>query len=180
MPRTISDEEWNYLQAQDKAANFANSFLTNPKFAPRVKAIIKEAHPDLEIPGYDDQRAVQAMIEKDKQEREEEKRKEAQAKQDAEIQAKRSKTQKDYGFTEEAMVDLEKMMVERNIGDYEVAATYHASKNPKVSDATYDSTRWHHDRQDGFAEISKDPEGYARDQIMGAMLRDQRRMRDGG
>lgn len=180
MPRQVSDEEWAYLQAQDKAANFANSFLTNPKVSDRVKAIIKEVHPDLELPGYDDKRQLQAIIDKDRQEREEERRKAKEAEEDARIKSNRDRVQKEYGFTAEGMTDLEKFMVEKNVGDYDVAATYHASKNPKSSDASFDNTRWNHEKQDSFVEISKDPEGWARNEIFGAMQRDQKRLREGG
>ena len=87
--------------------------------------------------------------------------------------------QREFGFTEDGMKDLEKFMLDKNIGDYEVAATYHASKNPKQSEANYSDGLWNHAKQDGFAEVAKDPEGWARNELLGAMRRDQERTRGG-
>jgi hypothetical protein len=60
------------------------------------------------------------------------------------------------------------MMVERNIGDYDAAAHFFAAKNPQVSEPTYDSTRWHHERGDQFKEIVSDPEAWGRNELMTA------------
>jgi hypothetical protein len=79
------------------------------------------------------------------------------------------------------MNDLEKMMIERNIGDYEVAATYHAAKNPKTSDPTaaYQDQYWNHGRGDAWKEIATDPEAWGRKELMAAMKRDAERSRGG-
>ena len=67
--------------------------------------------------------------------------------------------------------------VNMSVGDYEVAATYHAAKNPKPSATDHSDGLWHHDKEKDFAEVSKDPESWARNEILGALRRDEERMK---
>ena len=68
------------------------------------------------------------------------------------------------------MKTMEKWMYDNNVGSYEVAATYHASKNPKPSEpAGYKDPYWHHEKSDLFKEIAKDPEEWGRQQIINAI-----------
>jgi hypothetical protein len=69
-------------------------------------------------------------------------------------------------------------MVERNIGDYEAAATFKAARDPKPIDAQLNSHYWDHTKKSGWAEIAKDPEAWGRKEIMGAIQRDQQRMKN--
>lgn len=179
MPREISDEEYNYYKSREQVANFIESIYNDPALTREAKQLIKKKYPTLNIPDLDIEEKVNARLDAEKKERDEEKRKAEEAKRDEEIKTKRKKTQDDYGFTDDAMKDLEQMMVERNIGDYDVAATYKASKTPKVSEPTaaWDSTRWHHERQDGFAEIAKDPEAWGRNELTKAFMQDHERSR---
>ena len=70
------------------------------------------------------------------------------------------------------MTELEKMMVERGVGDYEVAAHWKAAKDPKPVEAQYNDGHWNHSKKEGWEQIAKDPEGWARSQLMGAATRD--------
>jgi hypothetical protein len=179
MPRTLTDQEDAYYQRQDQIANFAASIFDDPKLSRKAKLLIKEKYPDLAIPDLDLRTEMEERFDKEKKEREDKERK---AKEDAERatwQKNRTEAQQKYSLTDEAMKDLEKFMEEKFIGDYDVAASYRLSKEPKTSEPSWDSTRWHHDKQEGFAEIAKDPEAWGRDQIMGALHRDAERARNG-
>ena len=86
---------------------------------------------------------------------------------------------KEYGFTDEGMEKLERVMVERNIGDYEAAAVLMAAKEPKTAEATYDSHYWNHNKKPGWQEIAKDTEAWGRNEILGAIHRDMVAMKNG-
>jgi hypothetical protein len=102
----------------------------------------------------------------------------AQRKKDVdEWNASRSRVKKDYGFTDEAITDLEKWMHEHAVADHEVAASYRAAKNPQTSEPTYDSQFWRHEEEPNFKEIAKDPEAWGRKEILGAIHRDSERAR---
>jgi hypothetical protein len=74
------------------------------------------------------------------------------------------------------MTKLEQFMRDKYIGDYEVAASYMAAKEPKTSEANYAGGHyWHHDRAPEWGEMSKDPESYAFNQFVQAMGRDEQR-----
>ena len=178
--REIEEEEYTFLQGRKQVADFVESIYNDPALSRDAKALIKRKYPTLQIPDYDIEEKVTARLDKDKQEREEAEKKKRDDEENSRIAGVRKKTKDDYGFTDEAMEKLEKMMVERNIGDYEVAASYMASKEPKTSDvADWDSTRWHHERAPAFAEIAKDPEAWARTEIMGAIRKDESREKGG-
>ena len=179
MPKQITDEEYNYLQQRHQIASFVESIYNDPALSREAKALIKKKYPKLDIPDYDLRNEINDRLDKEKAERDEERKKAKEAEDEAHYKKTRKDTQEKYGFTDEAMKDLEAFMVERNIGDYDVAASYKASKEPRASEPTWDSTRWHHEKQDGFAEIAKDPEAWARTEIMGAIGRDQDRARNG-
>ena len=77
------------------------------------------------------------------------------------------------------MGQVEKLMTERNIGDYDVAASYFASKNPKPTDdrGGGDGHYWNHTKTEEFEQISADPEEWARKQILASARADQERQR---
>ena len=59
------------------------------------------------------------------------------------------------------MTDLEQMMVERNIGDYDVAAAYLRAKAvDERGSSTMDAGTT--TKQEGFKEIAADPEGWGK------------------
>ena len=70
--------------------------------------------------------------------------------------------------------------LDATIGDYEAAAMVLASKEPKPVNGKYDGQFWNHSKKEGFAEIAKDPEGWGREQLMGAIQRDLERTNANG
>jgi hypothetical protein len=177
--REIEDEEYNFLQQRRSVADFVESIYNDPTLNREAKALIKRKYPQLNIPDYDLEEKVTARLDKEKTDREEAESKKRQKEEDDRISNMRKKTKDEYGFTDDAMKRLEDMMVERNIGDYEVAASYMASKTPKTSEPTFDSQHWHHERAPGFAEIAKDPEAWGRNEIMQAINKDEQRQKGG-
>ena len=174
MPKQLTDEEFARLQGRAQVADFVEGIYNDPQLNREAKALIKKKYPNLQIPDYDLMNQVEQRFEQERQEREVEKRAQREAEEQREYEQTRSATQKRYGFTDEAMNDLEKMMVERNIGDYEVAATFRAQQNPSPSEAL-DDQRWNHSKQEGFKEIAADPEGWGKMEIMKALGRDRER-----
>jgi hypothetical protein len=113
------------------------------------------------------------------QSREEEKLAEKQAKEDEYWKGQRDKVKSEYGYTDDGIKDLEKMMLEKNIGDYEVAATYHAAKNPKAAEpANYKDPYYQFQKSDTFKQIAADPEEWGRNEILTALRNDQKRTRN--
>jgi hypothetical protein len=177
MPRTISDDEYSFLQNKKMTADFVESIYNDPQLNREAKKLIKRKYPNLAIPDYDIEQSVNARLDADKQEREAAKAAERQKADDAAWKTQRKKTQDAYGFTDQAMTDMEKWMQEKGVGDYDVAAEYRASKNPKTSDPTFDSQYWHHDKAPDFKEIAQDPEAWGRKEILSAINRDTERAR---
>lgn len=175
----IADDEYNRLLGRAQVADFSEGLYNDPKFASQLKAIIKEKYPHIQIPDYDIEQRVTARLDAEKKERLEAEKAKREAEDQERFKRTRSQVQKDYGFTDDAMKDLEKFMVERNIGDYEVAAEYHAIKHPKQSEANQSDGLWHHQQQEGFAEVAKDPEGWARKEILSALRKEEERQRGG-
>jgi hypothetical protein len=179
--REIDDEEYNYLQGRKQVADFVESIYNDPALSREAKALIKRKYPTLQIPDYDIEEKVTARLDADKKERDDAEKKRKQDAEDDRIAGIRKQTQESYGFTDEGMTKLEKLMVDRNIGDYEVAASYMASKEPKASDAGggFDDHYWNHSKQEGFAKISEDPEKWARGEILNAIRKDEQKTRGG-
>jgi hypothetical protein len=177
MPRTISDEEYKYLQDKRMTADFVESIYNDPTLNKEAKRLIKRKYPNLAIPDFDLETKVEQRFSAEDQKKAKEAADAAAAADRAAWNASRAKVQKQYGFTDEAMKDLETWMHEKAVADHEVAAEYRAAKNPQTSSPTYDSQFWHHEKADGFAEIAKDPEAWGRKEILGAIHRDEERAR---
>ena len=179
MPRTIPDEEYTFLQGRRQVADFVESIYNDPQLNREAKALIKKKYPQMAIPDYDIETRVEERLAADKKERDDkeaEQRKQAEEKQ---FNDTRKSTQERYGFTDKAMEELEQFMVDNNVGSYEVAAGYKASKEPRPSDATaFEDGRWNHDKAPGFAEIAKDPEGWGRSEILKTLYSEQERSRN--
>lgn len=174
MPKQLTDEEFARLSSRAQVADFVEGIYNDPQLNREAKALIKKKYPQLQIPDYDLMTQVEQRFAQDKQEREEEKRAQREQEEQREYETTRAATQRKYGFTDEAMTDLEQMMVERNIGDYDVAATYRASQSPSPSEG-FDDGRWNHSKQEGFKEIAADPEGWGKMEIMKALHADNER-----
>ena len=173
MPRQITDREYMFLQGRRQVADFVESIYNDPQLNKEAKALIKRKYPQIQIPDYDLENRLNQRFDAEKQARDKVEQDKRDAEADQQLKQTRTKVQKEYGFTDDGMKELEDFMVKKNVGDYEVAATYHASKNPKQSDATHHDGFWNHQKQEGFAKISEDPEGWARGEIINAIRRDE-------
>lgn len=180
MPRQLEDNEYAYLLNKKQVADFAESFWSDPAFNKDLKRIIKKKYPQMQIPDLDIEDRVEARLDEERRQRQEREDSERQQKEDATWQDQRGTIQKRYGLTDEAMGRLEQLMVDKNVGDYDVAASYMVQKEPKPSEAVFDTARWSHEKAPGFAEIAKDPEGWGRLEILKAIRADQEKERNQG
>lgn len=176
MPRTITDDEYAFLQNRRMTADFVESIYNDPQLNKEAKRLIKKKYPNLAIPDYDLEEKLEARTRAE----DEKKAKEARdAKTAADAKAwndSRSNVKKQYGLTDEGLTDLEKWMEEHAVADHEVAASYRHSKDPKTTPIE-DNMYWRHDKADNFKEISADPEAWAKREILGAISRDTERAR---
>jgi hypothetical protein len=177
MPREISDEEYAFLQGRRQVADFVEPIYQHPKWGKEAKRLIKQVYPNANIPDYDLEQKIESRFAEQQQKRDQEEAEKRQKAQDEAWQAKRAEVKKQYGFTDEAMQRLEDFMMQNHVGSYEVAAAYMASKEPKTSAPEYDAGHWHHDRHEDFAKVAKDPEGWARNEILQAIYRDEQQQR---
>jgi len=185
MPVTLTDEQVTELrqrlgqaETNRQIAEAAKGVWDDPEFGDQAKALWKRKYPDTSIPDFDlEQRINKRLDERDKREADE--RKAARDReQDERIASQRKTTQEGFGFTDDAMKRLEDFMVERNIGDYEIAAEAFSARNPRVSDgqdAGYDSQFWQHEKQDLFKEIAADPEEWGRKEILKTLREGEQR-----
>lgn len=178
MPREFSDAELAALKSDLEIAQVAKQLWDDPQLGPEAKALLKKKLPNVQIPDHDIRTEMRDGFARVEQQRQDEKRVEQEQREDAYWKRQRKEVQDGFGFTEDGMKDLEKFMLEKNIGDYEVAATYHAAKNPKPSEPSgYKDPYWNHGRSDTFKEIAKDPEEWGRSEIMKALANQQQRNR---
>lgn len=178
MPRTIEDREYNFLQGRRQVADFVESIWSDPALNNEAKALIKKKYPNLQIPDYDLEQRVSARLNEERTAREKVETDRKQAEDKKKFDNLRADTQKKYGLTEEGMKDLETFMVERNVGDYDVAAGYRVAQNPKPSEVTFRDQFWHHEQAPNFKEISADPEGWGRSEILKTLHAEQQRSRN--
>jgi hypothetical protein len=177
MPRQISDEEYAFLQNKRMTADFVESIYNDPTLNKEAKRLIKRKYPNLAIADLDlEDKIDQRLTAEETRKRQEAETARTKSETDA-WNASREKVRKDYGFTDDGLKDLEGWMQDHAVADHEVAASYRASKNPKTTEPTYDSQFWHHEKADNFAEIAKEPEAWARREILGAIHRDTERAR---
>jgi hypothetical protein len=174
----VADDEYTRLLGKAQVADLAESLFNDPALGKHAKALVKAKYPQLQIPDYDLEQRFNARLDHEKKEREDAERAKREAEEETQWKQNRARVQKEYGFTDDGMKDLESFMREKSVGDYDVAATYRAAKNPKQSETHYSNGLWEHSKQEGFAEISKDPEGWARNEILGALRRDEERQKN--
>lgn len=177
MPRTISDEEYQFLTNKRMTADFVESIYNDPVLNKEAKRLIKKKYPNLAIPDYDLEQKVEQRFSAEDERKQKEAADAAAARDRDAWNRSRAKVQKEYGFTDEGMKDLETWMHDKAVADHEVAAEYRASKNPQTSQPTYDSQFWHHEKAPDFVEITKDPEAWGRKEILTAIHRDEERAR---
>jgi hypothetical protein len=180
MPRTISDEEYTHLIGRKQVADFVEPIYNNPALGKEARALLKKAYPNLQIEGYDIEQRFDEKLDAIKREADERDKKRADDEDNKKFKELRGATQKKYKFTDEAMKKLEDLMVENNIGNYEAGALYMVSKDPRPTEATPTPQRfWSYEKSNDFEEISKDPEKWGFNQLLGAAERDAARERSG-
>lgn len=178
----ISDQELQQLyaelqrlQGRAQIADFIEPIYNDPLLNKEAKALIKKKYPNVQITDYDLEQKFEKRFDEMTKARDDAEKQKREHEEQEQWNTQRKSVQDEYGYTDDGMKDLESYMVKNKIGDYKVAAEHHALKNPKLTEAHHHNGRWEHQKQDGFADISKDPEGWAHDQIYGALLRDQER-----
>jgi len=179
MPREISDQEHAYYENRRMVADFMESIYNDPALNKETKQLIKKKFPNLQIPDYDIEQKVEARFAEEKKARDgraEEKRKKDQ---NDEWQKKRKEAQDKYGYSDDELKNLEKFMLENEIEKYDVAHAYKRSIEPAASEPANESRFWNHDKQEGFAEIAKDPEKWGEKEILRALREDQMRAKQG-
>lgn len=185
MPQTLTDEQVAALRKQldegaraKQVSDMVEAIYNDPTLGVEARALIKKKFPDLPIPDYDVEQKVTARLDAERKEREDAAKKQREAEEDERYKSQRKRTQEEYGFTDAAMSEVEKLMTEKNIGDYDVAAQYFASKQPQPTNDRGDQGRyWNHGQGETFKEISADPEEWARKQILQAARNDEQRLR---
>lgn len=176
MPRTITDEEYGFLQNRRMTADFVESIYNDPALNKEAKRLIKKKYPQLSIPDYDLEEKLDARTRQEDEKKAKE-AEEARRKRDKDAwDTSRAKAKKEYGLTDEGLTELEQWMEEHAVADHEVAASYRHAKNPPIAPAV-DNQFWRHEKQDNFKEIAADPEAWARKEILGAINRDDQRAR---
>jgi hypothetical protein len=178
MPREISDEEYaEYMQAR-QIKNFVEPIFNDPRLNPYAKTLIKAKYPNLSIPDHDLKNEITQHFNAEKKRADDEKAAEKQKQEDQRISDQRANVQKQYGFTDDGMKDLEKFMVDNHVGSYEVAAGYKVAKEPKPIDPTNENHFWQRPAlREQIKEISADPEGWARKELTKAARADEQRMK---
>lgn len=181
MPRTISDEEYQHLLGRKTVADFVEPVYNSKELGDEARALLKKAYPNLQIEGYDLKREIKSEIDQVRNEFQQEKKAREDAETTARIREERKRIQDEFKFTDEGMEKLEKRMWEKNIGDYKAGALLMASEQPKAVESHLGSQRyWNHEKQDTFAEISKDPEKWGFNQLLTAAERENARARNQG
>ena len=186
MPVTLTDEQVAELRTRlgqadtnEKIAQAASRLWNSPERGDRAKALWKEEFPDSDLGGFDTEQRINARLDREAKERADAEKAAKDRAADERVATSRKKTQEDYGFTDDAMTRLEQMMVERNIGDYEVAASYMAAREPRPSDGSnaFDSQFWQHEKKDLFKEIAADPEEWGRNEILKTLRSQEQQQR---
>ena len=69
MPRTITDDEYNFLQNKRMTADFVESIYNDPQLNKEAKRLIKRKYPNLSIPDFDIEEKVNARLDSEKKAR---------------------------------------------------------------------------------------------------------------
>jgi ATP-dependent exoDNAse (exonuclease V) beta subunit len=173
MPQTITDEEYNHLRTGRQIADLIEPIWNNPELSPDAKRLLKRQYPHIQIPEHDIREEFRAALAEQQKLHDDEKAAAQAQAQQLSWDSDRDETKKKYGFTDEAMKEVEKIMVDKNTANYDVAATYLVATKPKPTESQFDSGRWEHEKQSDFAAIAKDPEGWGRNELMKIVLEDQ-------
>lgn len=174
MPREISDEEYNWLQNRRQVADLADSLWNDPILGREAKALLKKKMPNVQIPDHDIRAEVQEEFRVRDQRDHEAREAFRVAQEDAYWKNERDRVKKENNYNDDEIKDLEKFMVENNVGSYEVASAYRKSKMPKPSEpTTVRDPFWNIGKSDTFKEIAKDPEAWGQGELMKVLNKQQ-------
>ena len=189
MPVTLTDEQVQELRARltkadtdSKIAEASAKIWNSPERGARAKALWKEEFPDTDLKEWDVEQRINARLDGERKEREDAAKAARDRESDERLAADRQKIRDRFGATDDAIERLEKMMIDRGIGDHEVAAEFFFSREPRVSDGQdggYDSQFWQHEKQDLFKSITADPEAWGRGEILKTLCEQERNERGG-
>lgn len=182
MPVTLTDEQAAEVRKQLQAAErnrqiaeMVNGIYNDPSLGVEARNLIKKKYPNLQMPDHDLRTEFNARLDADKQAREAAEKAQREKEQDDRRTSARKAAQEKYNFTDDGMKQVEDVMVERNIGDYDVAAHYVAAQRPQPSDdENYNPGFWNHGRSEEEKKIAQDPEAWARSEILKAARAEQR------
>jgi hypothetical protein len=138
-------------------AGVTRELLNNPATRTRLQSMVKEIHPDQFIPEIDvAQRALAPVNEEVSRLRAELERVTAER----EVENRRAQLVSSGKVTARDVPEVEKLMMERGIGDYETAAELlHFQRQAAVPAPTYESTRMR--LPTDKADLMRDPRGFA-------------------
>ena len=106
MPRTVSDDEYAFLQNRRMTADFVESIYNDPQLNKEAKRLIKQVYPQARIPDYEIEEKIDTRFAEEQKKREEAAAAARNAAQEAQWKDERNATQQKYGFTEEGMQKL--------------------------------------------------------------------------
>ena len=184
MPVTLTDEQAAEVRARLQAAernkqiaDMVNGIYNDPALGVEARNLIKKKYPNLQMPDHDLRTEFNARLDAERKARDDAIKAEKEAEAESNRQTRRKAAQEKYSFTDDGMKQVEDVMVERNIGDYDVAAHYVAAQRPQPTDDTgFDTHFWNHGRSEEEKKIAQDPEGWARTEILKAARNEQRAM----
>jgi hypothetical protein len=179
MPREISDQEHAYYENRRMVADFVESIYNDPTLNVEAKRLIKKKYPNLQIPDYDIEQKVEARFAQEKKFRDDSAEEKRKKDQNDEWQAKRKEAKDKYGYSEDELKKLEQFMLDNQIEKYDVAHAYRSTIEPAASEPANEGRYWNHEKQEGFAEIAKDPEKWGEKEILRALREDQMRAKQG-
>jgi hypothetical protein len=121
-------------ETQQKEAAFAllNQLMSNPETRRQTQLLVKKANPKASIPEIDAAQPLVGAI--NNQQKEIDALKMELMKRDAQADIdKKHGSLKSQGYTDEGIKNIEKLMVERNISDYDAGAALFDRMNPAPS-----------------------------------------------
>jgi hypothetical protein len=178
---TISEEQAQQIRQQleenqrlRQALQGAQELWNDPQLGREAKALWKKKWPDAQIDGFDQEQRLNEIVTDFDKKREDEK-KEAAIKERADrLASQREEVRQRGNYTDDGMKNLEKMMQERDIIDYEAGDLLFRQKNPPPSDGVsdVDSHYMNYDRHPAAQELARDPERWGFNELVKAVERD--------
>lgn len=126
----IDDAIARNLQA---AAQLVDTLQKDPKTRRGFLGLIKTVKPDVSIPELDAAAPIEEAISKLTNEISSLKTSLSQKDADADLAGERKRLKKDHAYTDEGIKELEKFMIDHNVGEHEVARLAMEASRPKPS-----------------------------------------------